>query len=192
MNRPDEAGRAVSLTAAERAAMRYLDALEAGDIDTVEALWVEAADSPELERLLCDVAEGLADEIGIDRNWKADVARLKELVRQHFPPAPEVPDELTAGSVAARLQGDFVLMSGLSSNDREANAALLANTSPLPAGLGTRELDRWVATLGVSASPRYWKEFRKVAVLLTMGRTQRVGELAAARKATRTDKGDKK
>jgi hypothetical protein len=191
MNRPHDAGRSVSPTAAEQAAMRYLDALETGDIDAVEALWAQAAVSPELEQLLCDVSDGLADELGLGRDWKADVRWLKDLVRRHFPSDQEAPASLTAGSVAARLQGDITLLAGLPDSDREANAALLASTSPVPASLGLRVLEQWVGGLGVSASARYWKEFRKVAVLLAMGRTQRVGELAAARKATRTDKGDK-
>ncbi|WP_020471381.1 hypothetical protein [Zavarzinella formosa] len=191
MNRPHDAGRSVSLTAAEQAAMRYLDALEAGDIDAVEAIWAQAAVSPELEQLLCDVSDGLADELGLNRDWKGDVRWLKDLVHRHFPPDQEEPAVLTAGSVAARLQGDIALLEGFSTSDREANSVLLANTSPVPAALGARVLEGWVSELGTSASPRYWKEFRKVAVLLAMGRTQRVGELSAARKATRTDKGDK-
>jgi hypothetical protein len=46
----------------DREVLRYLDALEAGDLDTVAALWEQAAGDPELERLLNDLNEGLFRE----------------------------------------------------------------------------------------------------------------------------------
>lgn len=178
-------------TAAERAAVRYLDALESGDLDAVAAVWAEAAHSPELEQLLCDLSEGLAAEIGLDDRWQVDVERLGRLIHEHLPPPPEEPGELAAADVAARLQADFGIFSTLAPADKVANQSLLLNRTPVPAQLGMRDLERWVKSLGVSATTRYWTQFRKAAVLLAMGRTQRAGELAAARKAQQREKGDK-
>ena len=45
----------------ERESLRYLDALDAGDLDAVAAIWEEAAADPELEALLRDLDEGLFD-----------------------------------------------------------------------------------------------------------------------------------
>ncbi len=179
------------VTAAERAAVRYLDALEAADIDAVAAVWAEAARSPELERLLCDLSEGLAAEIGLDGRWQVDVERLKRLIADHLLPAPAEPAELTAADVAIRLQADASIFPSLTTADKAANSALLTNQTPVPAQLGMPDLERWVRSLGVSATPRYWIQFRKAAVLMAMGRTQRAGELAAARKAQVPRKGDK-
>lgn len=191
MNRPDDPKRSVPVTAAERTAVQYLDALESGDIDAVAAVWAEAGQSPELERLLCDLSEGLAAELGLDDRWQVDVDRLKRLIEDHIPRPPAEPAELTAADVATRLQADPGIFSSLTSADKAANSALLTNRAPIPAQLGMPDLERWVRALGVSATPRYWTQFRKAAVLLAMGRTQRAGELAAARKAKAPGKGDK-
>lgn len=192
MNRPDDPKRSVPVTAAERAAVKYLDALESGDVDAVAAVWAEAGQSPELERLLCDLSEGLAGELGFDDDrWQVDVDRLKRLIEDHLPPPPAEPAELTASDVATRLQADPGIYSSLTAADKAANGALLTNRTPIPPQLGAPDLERWVRGLGVSATPRYWAQFRKAAVLMAMGRSQRAGELAAARKAQPPGKGAK-
>jgi len=166
--------------------LRLLDALDAGNLDAVGALWEQAAADPDLERALGELTDGLATEEGPERTWEADAERVRALLRRAMPsafPAEAEPGPLTVGDVAARVQADVALGGRLSAADREANARLLGDRTPLPDDLGLPRFDRWRATLGVEAGPHYWRAFRQAAVLLAMGRCQRAGELAAARQA---------
>jgi hypothetical protein len=45
-------------------ALRYLDALNAGDLATVASLWDEAADDAQLERTLTEIDEAMFQELG--------------------------------------------------------------------------------------------------------------------------------
>jgi hypothetical protein len=166
--------------------LRFLDALDAGNLDAVGALWEQAAADPELERSLGELTDGLAVEEGPERTWEADAERVRALLRRTLPsafPAEAEPGPLTVADVAARVQSDPALGGRLSAADREANARLLADRTPLPDDLGLPRFERWRAALGVEAGPHYWRAFRQAAVLLAMGRCQRAGELAAARQA---------
>jgi hypothetical protein len=170
----------------DRLVLRYLDALDAGNLEAVAALWDEAAADPALEQALLELSDGLFVEDGLGTDWARDAERVRALLKQHLPSgipheAPSRP--LTAGDVAARLKADDALGASLSEVDRAANERLLADHTPLPEQLGQLQLKRWTAGLGVTASERYWRAFRQTAVLLVMSRCQREGELAAARKA---------
>jgi hypothetical protein len=168
-------------------ALRYLDALEAGELEAVAALWEEASGDPELERLLAELDEALFLEAA-EANWEADAERVRALLPKHLPSgfvAPEPPATPTVGDVAARLQVD--ILQGdvlLGTADREVNARLLGSQTPLPEQLGQRQLEQWTAGLGVQASAQYWRAFRQAAVLLKMARCQTEGSLAAARRST--------
>jgi hypothetical protein len=167
-------------------AVHYLDALDAGDLETVARLWERAAADPELERILGELTDGLALEEGPDPHWKVDVGRIKDLLRQYLPSArgPAAPQgPLTVADIAARLQADSTLGGRLSAADQASNARLLGNSTPIPGELGLAHFEKWQQTLGISASAQYWRAFRQAAVLLSMGRCQQVGELAAARQA---------
>lgn len=173
----------------ELAALAYLDALDAGNLEKLAALWEQASADPELESVLCELSEGLAAEQEPSPGWHADVRKVQELLRAHlpsaFPPEP-VSGPLTAGDVAARIAGDHTLLSRLAPDERDANARLLADPTALPSELGVAPLERWSRGLGVQASAAYWRLFRHVAVLLAMGRGQPYGTtLAAAREAAR-------
>jgi hypothetical protein len=173
-------------------ALRYLDAFDAGDVNTLADLWERAAGDPELERLLGELADGLAVEEGLDTAWQTDAVSVRTLLREHFPsafPAESDLPPLTVGEVAARLQADASLAARWSAADRVANGRLLANRTPVPEELGLPHFENWQTTLGVSASSHYWRSFRQTAVLLAMGRCQQAGELAAARRAGRPPKG---
>lgn len=181
----------------ELAALAYLDAFDAGDLEQLAALWEQAAADPELDKLLCELSERLAAEQDPSPGWRADVRKVQDLLKAHlpsaFPPEP-VSGPLTAGDVAARIAGDDSLLSRLSADERETNAGLLADRTPLPAELGVVALDRWAHGLGIQAGAAYWRLFRHVAVLLAMGRGKRDGTtLAAARQAAgRADGADPK
>jgi hypothetical protein len=49
-------------------ALRYLDALDAGDLEAVSALWDEAGHDPELERMLTELDGAMFQEIPGDRD----------------------------------------------------------------------------------------------------------------------------
>jgi hypothetical protein len=173
----------------ERASLRYLDALDAGDLDAVAAIWDEAAGDPALEALLRELDDGLYAEEGPGADFRADAARVFELARRHLPSAfpPEEPaGPLTAAEVARRLEAEPEFRR-LGPGDRLAHARMLAEAAPLPDYLGQPQLERWVRDLSVAASPHYWRAFQKVAVLLTMARCQREGRLAAARPASNSN-----
>jgi len=173
-------------------ALRYLDALDAGDAGALAEMWEQATEDPKLEQVLGDLTDGLAAEEGPSPSWESDAERVRVLLRQHLPsafPADADPQPLTVGDVAARLQADSVLGARLTAADRVANSRLLADATPIPEELGLPHFEKWQTTLGVSAGASYWRAFRQAAVLLAMGRCQQAGELAAARRAGRAPRG---
>jgi hypothetical protein len=173
-------------------ALRYLDALDAGDAAALAELWERAAEDPQLEQVLGDLTDGLADLEGPSPSWEIDAERVRDLLREHLPSAfheEHAPPPLTVRDVAARLQTDSALGTRFQDTDRTANARLLADTTPLPEELGLPHFEKWRTSLGVNASAHYWRSFRQAAVLLAMGRCQQAGELAAARRAGRSAKG---
>src|SRR5262245_4886983 len=173
-------------------ALRYLDALDAGDVGTLAELWEQAAMNPKLERVLSELTDGLALEEELDPAWEADAAHVRGMLREHLPsafPAEADPPPLTVGDVAARLQAASILGSRLNEADRVANSRLLADTTLIPEELGLPHFEKWRTTLGVGASSHYWRAFQQAAVLLAMGRCQQASELAAARRAGRAPKG---
>lgn len=173
-------------------ALRYLDALDVGDVALLAELWEQAAADPQLEQVLGELTDGLAIEEERDPAWEADAERVRGLLREHLPSAFPIETELqplTVGDVAARLQADSSLGARLSAADKVANSRLRADGTPLPEELGLPHFEQWKTSLGIAASAHYWRAFRQAAVLMLMGRCQRAGELAAARRAGRSPKG---
>lgn len=173
-------------------ALRYLDALDAGDAATLAELWEQASANPQLEQVLGELTDGLAVEEGLQPAWGADAERVRRLLREHLPSAFAVETDLpplTVGDVAARLQVDSILGARLSVTDRTANSRLRADATPVPEDLSLPHFEKWTTSLGIRASAHYWRAFRQAAVLLAMGRCQQASELAAARRAVRSPKG---
>lgn len=173
-------------------ALRYLDALDCGDVVALAEMWEQAAVEPQLEQVLSELTDGIAAEEGLDAAWRADAERVRGLLREHLPSGFREPDDLpplTVRDVAARLQADSALGARFHASDRAENNRLLADTTPIPEELGLPHFEKWKTTLGITASPHYWRAFRQAAVLLAMGRCQQAGELAAARRAGRVPKG---
>ena len=56
-------------------ALRYLDALNAGDLEAVSALWEEASHDPELERMLAELDDAMFQEIAGKREPATRTAR---------------------------------------------------------------------------------------------------------------------
>ncbi len=166
-------------------AVLYLDALDAGDLDSVAKFWEQAAGDPELAGLLDDINQGLEDEEGPAGDFRADAGRVIEMARRHLPSAfpTEVPaGPVLAAEVARRLEVEPEFRR-FDPADRAAHARLLAEIAPLPDSLGQPGVDRWLRGLGVAAGPAYRKAFRKVAILMEMARGQGEARLAAARQA---------
>lgn len=162
---------------AERVALRYLDALEAEDDQSLAELWRAACEDPALCTLLLELDEGLSTE---EEQGEAQVQRLvQEHLGAHLLPAVE---ELTSAVVVSRLK-DLGGSGPMSSDDQLASLTLLSLRAPLPADLGQRAFDAWVKALPLKASRGYWRAFRKTAVLLALGQADAGIELAAARSA---------
>lgn len=180
-------------TAWAETALRYLDALDASDVALLAELWDQAAADPQLEQVLGELTDGLAIEAERDPAWEADAEKVRSLLHEHLPSGFPVETELlplTVGDVAARLQTDSILGARLSAADKAANSRLRMDGTPLPEELGLPHFEKWKTSLGVNASPHYWRAFRQAAVLLSMGRCQHESEqLAAARRGGRTPKG---
>lgn len=173
-------------------ALRYLDALDTGDVVALAELWEKAADNPVLAMTLGELTDGLAIEEGVTPSWETDAARVRSLLQQHLLSGFSekiTPLPLTVRDVAARLLTDSTLVARWTEADRAANSRLLADPTPLPDELGLPHFEEWQSTLGVHASARYWRAFRQAAVLLAMGRCQQAVELAAARRAGRVPRG---
>src|SRR5438046_84648 len=84
----------------EREALRYLDALDAGDADALVELWARAASDPELDALLCELNEGIFAEEIAGPSLEEDAARVLELTRRHLPSG--FPPELPTGTLMVR------------------------------------------------------------------------------------------
>jgi hypothetical protein len=169
----------------ERIAVRYLDALDAGDLDAIAALWEEAANDPRLAKLLDELDRGLDAEEGSGTDFATDAARVIELARRHLPsafPVDQPTGPVVAADVARRLEAEPEFRR-FDPSDRAAHSHLLADITPLPDSLGQPDIDRWLRESGVVAGPVYRKAFRKVAVLIQMARGQGEARLAAARRA---------
>jgi hypothetical protein len=174
------------------AALRYLDALDAGDAAALAELWEQAALDSKLEQVLGELTDGLVVLEGPSPAWEIDAERVRGLLREHLPSAfhgQSDPPPLTVRDVAARLQSDSALGARFQEADRGTNSLFLTDATPLPEDLGLPHFEKWRTSLGVHASPQYWRAFRRAAVLLAMGRCQQAGELAAARRARRPPKG---
>lgn len=162
---------------------RFLQALDNGDLQTLAWLWDEAYREPALAQVFLEMMAEVESEMAPGDTWKTDVEKIRWLIDQHFPATTmNEPPPLTVGDVASKLQAERAFGS-LSEEDLKANSRLLVNATPLPDELGAPQLERWIAGLDISASSRYWKQFRKTAVLMQMSRCQQGAKLQAARRA---------
>jgi hypothetical protein len=92
-------------------ALRYLDALNAGDLETVASLWEEATDDPQLERILAEVDESLFQEFS---------AKPSPLPERHARPNYRwAVWSLSAGTLAAACLLAILVWPG---GDRESQA----------------------------------------------------------------------
>jgi hypothetical protein len=174
-------------------AIAYLDALGARNFDALAQLWKRAETDPELDRLLCEINQGVLEEGGLRPQWLEYKQTVVAALQRHLPSAfgqDTAPATLTIGDVAVRIAANDRLMGGLSPADRQANGRLQQDCTPLPAQLGMNDLLQLTARVPVAASARYWREFQQVAVLALMSRGQAAAK-AAARSAGKAPQPDR-
>ncbi|HLW66661.1 MAG TPA: hypothetical protein VKS79_15205 [Gemmataceae bacterium] len=164
-------------------ARKFLHALDHGDLPSLSWLWQQAGEQPELGQLFAEMMEEAARAIEPPNGWQTDVTKVQTLLRQHipsaFPQEAEVRPLMTC-DVAAKLHE---LMNGFTEADQRANDSLRYDRTLIPVELGVPQLQAWIEGLNVPASERYWKQFRKTAVLLKISRGQQGAKLLAARQA---------
>lgn len=176
----------------EQASIRYVDAYDRDDLDTIAQLWKEAETDPKLEQLLIELNEGLLHENNLPM---ADPAREKVLgmLRQTVPSAFAVGQlEITISDVASAISSDRVTLSKLSPADREVNIKLLAVRDALPAKLDGAAMLELSRNMSVAASPAYWRAFQQAGVLLNMSRGGAGRAAARQARPPRTPKQDDK
>ena len=111
-------------------ALRYLDALNEGDLETVAALWEEASLDPELERILTEVDESLFVEEAAGLA-KAEAAQSPNRYHMRRPGGFRIPWPLAArrrwlGAAAAIVAAALLAVFALPRHDR---------TKPVPSAL---------------------------------------------------------
>jgi len=167
---------------------RYIQALDQGDIDTVEAILDQAASDPALDRLIHEVNAALYVEDGLDV-FATDAEKVRTLARQHLRSAfvdeaegeAAIERPLTVGDVVARLQADRKI----ALPDQEAGRMLQGSVEELPDEMTTRTIRELARRLGVAASEQFWRVFREAAIMLSLSHSHAQAHLAAAREQRR-------
>jgi hypothetical protein len=167
---------------------RYIQALDQGDIDTIEAILDQAAFDPVLGRLIHEVNAALYVEDELD-TFEIDAEQVRTLARQHLQNAflntveadRVIERPLTVGDVVARLQADRKI----ALPDHEASRMLLGSVEELPDEVTTRTIRELAGRLGVAASEQFWRVFREAAIMLGLSHSHAQAYLAAAREQRR-------
>lgn len=172
----------------DQALDRYIQALDHGDIDTVEAILHQAVCDPELDRLIHEVNMALYVEEGLD-TFATGAEQVRNLAHQHLRSAfvdeaeveAVIERPLTVADVVARLQADRQV----ALPDQEASRMLLGSDEELPDEITTRTISDLARRLGVAASEHFWRVFREAAIMLGLGHSHAQAHLAAAREQRR-------
>ncbi len=161
-------------------AFRYLEAIQAGDLDAVDMLWAEADEDPELETLLHEVNDVLATEMIDQAHAEAAVTAA---VEQHMPSAKIIRPSagpLTVGDVAEDIHR--APPGALTVTEMQMNDVLRGRREPVPEQLALRHVIAWGSQFG-QAPESYWKAFRQTALKLRMQRASESNYQVAARPA---------
>jgi hypothetical protein len=166
----------------ERAALEYVEAYDRDDFEALAELWQAAESDGQLERLLCELNDGLLHESGVQVEEPAR-EKVLQLLQSTMPSAFAAAEDgsIAVADVAAAIATDRVTFLRLSTADREANAALMALRTPVPAKLDGPALLAFKTELPVAATNHYWRAFQQAALLLRLSRGG--GGRAAARQA---------
>ena len=161
-------------------ALKYLQAVETEDFDTIDALWKQADDDPDLDAMLHGLnAELVAEQ---DAQERAPItAAVVGQIEQHMPSAEVIrpaADRLTVAEVAEHIRRHPP--AGLTADDLRINDVLRKALAEVPAELGISQVVRWGSQFG-PAPEAYWRAFREVALDLWMQRTSAEHYQLAAR-----------
>jgi hypothetical protein len=172
-------------------AVRYLAAIEAEDFDTIDGLWEQAADDPDLGAMLHELnAELAAEQEGQEQ--AGITSTIVDSIERHMPSA-EVMGRLTGPLLVAEV-ADYIRRhppAGLTTDDLRLNDLLRRTTEAVPTELGLSQVIRWGKQFG-SAPEAYWRAFREVALDLWMQRTSAEHYQLAARPQRPKRPGDNK
>lgn len=166
----------------DRLAMTYLTAVDAGDFDAIDALWIEAVGDAALSDMLHRLNAHLAAEQDADQ--QAAVAdQVVAAIAAHMPSAEVIRPAsrpLTVADVAEHLRRNPPR--GLTADDLRINDELKKSEEPLPADLGVARVVAWGRRFGNAPEP-YWRAFRAAALKLLMRQESAENYQMAARPA---------
>lgn len=165
-------------------AIRFAEALEAGDFATVDRLWTTSAADPELEAVFHETAAELAQTYEADTQAHLELA-VTEAIEQHMPSAELV--RPAAGPLTVADVAEFIRRhppAGLTTDEIAMNELLRRDAQLVPAELGLSQVLEWGRQFG-SLPETYWRAFRQTALKLRMRRESEVDYQIAARQGTR-------
>ena len=171
----------------DRAAERYLDALDREDFDAMASVWELAGTNPELERLLDALHVGLLDD-----QSHASTAALEAAVERHLPSASII--RATAGPITVAEVADELFRHApdrLPAAAHALNERLRHSREPLPADLGLFPLADWAEATFGTAPAEYWKAFRQAALKVRMRANSEADFRLAARRGKPAPEGGK-
>jgi hypothetical protein len=172
-------------------ALRYLAAVESEDFDTIDALWEQAADDPDLDAML----HGLNAELVAEQDAQEHAAIASAVIgqiEQHMPSAEIV--RPTTGPLTIAEVAEYIRRhppAGLTTDDLRLNDVLRRTTEAVPEELGLSQVIRWGTRFG-TAPEAYWRAFREVALDLWMQRSSAEHYQMAARPQRPKRPGDQK
>ncbi len=166
-------------------AFRYLEAVEAGDMNTLDSLWDQADGDAELEQVL----HGLNEALATDREEQERIeGAITAALEQHIPSAAILRTPaglLTVADVAESIRRNPP--AGLTTDEITANEQLRQSGRVLPSDLGMSQVLEWGREFG-SLPETYWRAFRKAALKLRMQRESNATYQMAARKPSIIDR----
>lgn len=161
-------------------ALKYLQAVENEDFDTIDTLWEQAADDADLDAMLHGLnAEFVAEQ---DREENAAVASaVLEQIEKHMPSGEVIrpaTGPLTVADVAEHIRRHPP--AGLTTDDLQLNDVLRQSAEEVPTQLGISQVVSWGRRFGYSPEV-YWRAFRQTALKLRMQRESEAEYRMAAR-----------
>jgi len=175
----------------EKALYNYLNALERGDLDTVQAFLTQAEADLSLEQMLLDLNEDYAAEEQTAVFRLEDDRLVQQLLEQHLQIATEVNEEtepeltpLTIMDVLDKMKNDAVMRGQSLFQIEKYKLALRENVTELPEDLSKYSVSHLFQQLNIEADVFFQKAFRDASILLAMGRETHQAQLAAARRQT--------
>lgn len=164
----------------ERSITRYVRALDASNLDEIAEVLQIAEEDAELDRIIGEINEAYAEEIGLSVN-SLDSEKVRKLLQENFLSVFSESIEIspiTVGEVTAHLIANQLVPPA----DQENSLKLLHINIPLPKWLSLPEIRSLSHQLSLNVSERFLKAFRDAAIQMSMGRGQ--AQMTAARRKT--------